>query len=235
MFRNRQLWFFCFVLFPWIPGLASDCDSTGRDPGNRDMAVIVNYPFHPVEIPHYRSFWYTVARWLDFNHDNIANVGHTGIILVNGSTGELHYFDFGRYDDRVDLIGPRPEFYGTVRSERHVPQLRMNVRARIIDGWISNLDTILIQLVTKKILRGYDPVEVAVYPDLDIDKMLAEARYHENRGYIYYGAPVHLYCTSFVRKIIRAGGGSFGILTMTGKQTVRETRRKYPQVLTIDD
>jgi hypothetical protein len=235
MFRKRQLWIVCLVFFPWISGLASGYDSSGRKQNPRDMAVIVNYPEHPVEIPNYRSFWFTIGRFLDFNHDNIANVGHTGIILVNGSSGELHYFDFGRYDDRDDLHGPRPEFYGTVRSERHVPQLKMNIRATIIDGWISNLDTVLVHLAIKKILSGYDPIDAAVVPDLDLEKMLAEARYHEDRGYIYYGAPAHLYCTKYVRKIIRAGGGSFGALTMTGKQTVREVRRRYPQVLTNDD
>lgn len=235
MLHKQQILIYYLFLVQAVTGLSTVYGSTPRKPLHEDLAIIVNYPQKPIQIPHYRSFWYSVARLLDFNRDNIANVGHTGIILVNGSTGELFYFDFGRYDDRDDLLGPRPEFYGTVRSERHVPQLKMNIRARITDGYISNVDTILIHLASKKLLRGYDPIEIAVFPDLDLEPMMREARYHEDRGYIYYGAPAHLYCTSYVRKIIRAGGGSFGILTMTGKQTIREVRRMFPQKLTIDE
>lgn len=192
------------------------------------MAIVVDFPEKPILIPQYRSFWNFWTHVFDFNRDQFVMVGHTGVILVNGTSGDLAYYDFGRYDDRNDLVGPRPEYYGTVRSARHVPQLELKLKARLENGWITNLDTILLHLGSNKLFRSYGRIEAAVVYDLDLSRMLARARGFEERVHMYYGAPVHQYCTRFVRDVIRAGGGSFSILSFTGKQTVRDVRRKWP-------
>jgi hypothetical protein len=208
--------------------VSSDTEQKRHTP--QDLAVIVNFPEHPIRIPDYRSFWNWWAHVFDTDKDNNVRVGHTGVILVNGSTGELQYFDFGRYDDRNDLMGPRPAFYGVVRSAAHVPLLEMKIRAHLENGWIANLDTILLHLGSKKLLRDYGKMEIAIVYQLDYEKMIVKARSYEDRGYIYYGAPAHLYCTSFVRKVIDAGGSAFGYLNFTGSQTVRHVRKKFKQL-----
>lgn len=189
------------------------------------MAIVVNFPDKPIKLPYYRSFWNFWAHVFDFNRDNFARVGHTGVILVNGSTGDLEYFDFGRYDDRNDLMGPRPEFYGTVRSSGHVPGLALKMHAKFSNGWISNVDTILLHLGAKKLFTGYGRIEAAEVYRLNYDKMINRARRFEDVDYHLYGAPSNLYCTSFVRKVIRAGGGSFAFSVFTGTQTVKHVRK----------
>lgn len=194
------------------------------------MAIVVNFPEKPIRIPEYKSIWHFGAHLLDFDRDNHLMVGHTGVILVEGLTGKANYFDFGRYDDRDDLMGPRPEFYGVVRSALHVPQLELEIKARFENGWIANLDSILIHLGSKKPLNSYGRMQIAVVYQLDYDQMIEKARSFEQRGYIFYGAPAHLYCTSFVRKVIRAGGSAFGYFNFTGKQTVRYVRKKFRHI-----
>jgi hypothetical protein len=153
---------------------------------------------------------------------------------VDGQTGDLYYFDFGRYDDRSDLMGPRPEFYGTVRSARNVPQLELDIKAKIESDQILNLEAILIQLATKPILHGYDPIDFAVVPNLELGPMVEYARSCEEEGYFYYGAPAHLYCTSFVRKIISKGGKGFHPLNFTGQQTLKKCAKRFDNLTTND-
>lgn len=219
---------FCMIFLPVMMSSVKGLSPVKEKMVRSDIAIIVNFPDKPILIPQYISFWNFWAHVFDFNRDNYSNVGHTGVILLNGTTGDLQYYDFGRYDDRDDLMGPRPAFYGTVRSKRHVPGLELNIKAKLVNGWITNLDTLLIHLGAKKLFKTYGPIESSVVYNLDLDRMLLCANEFEDRGYIYYGAPTHLYCTRFVREVIRAGGSSFGVLTFTGTQTVKHTKKKWP-------
>ena len=195
---------------------------------NQDIAIIVNFPEKPIQIPNYRSFWNFWAHVFDFNDDNHVMVGHTGVILVDGSTGALFYYDFGRYNDRNDLVGPRPEFYGTVRSEHHVPQLKLTKQAIILNGWITNLDSVLVHLGAKKLFRSYGRIDASVVYHLDLARMVRLADAIESQDYHFYGAPTHQYCTRFVREVIRAGGYRFRMGTFTGTQTIREVKWDWP-------
>ncbi len=220
------------LVFLCLPGLLPAENPLREPPGrrdNRDMAIVVNFPEKPILIPQYRSFWNFWAHVFDFNKDNYANVGHTGVILVDGTTGDLSYYDFGRYDDRRDQMGPRPEFYGTVRSARHVPELKLKIKARLENGWISNLDTVLVHLGAKKFFRSYGAIHTAIVYNLDLKRMVAKATEVEDQQFLFYGAPTHMYCTRFVREVIRAGGGTFGYTVFTGTQTVKHVRRKWRQ------
>jgi hypothetical protein len=193
-----------------------------------DFAIVVNFPEKPIKIPHYRSFWNHCARLMDGNRDHHVMVGHTGVILVDGASGRLTYYDFGRYDDRDDLNGPRPEFYGTVRSERHVRQLELPLPARLENGRITNLDTILIHLGAKKLFRTYGRIDAAVVYQVDIQKMNRYASECEEQDYYWYGAPAYQYCTRFVREVVCAGGYRFPPGIFTGKQTIRQIKRDWP-------
>ena len=194
---------------------------------SNDMAIIVNFPEKPILIPTYRSLSNEVAHWFDWNRDGYVMVSHTGIILCESETGQLLYFDFGRYNNRNDLMGPRPEYYGTVRSVDHVPELELPVKAKIEEGMIANLDTILIYLAINDLFDGYGRIDPAVIPDLNFERMVEKAREFESFDYHFYGAPFHLYCTSFVRKVLFAGGFRFTPWIFTGQQTINFVRRKF--------
>ncbi|MCD6333143.1 MAG: hypothetical protein J7L89_07715 [Bacteroidales bacterium] len=222
--KKSSLIFLLTALFLW-PVRGYSLKHTDRK--RKDIAIIVQFPEDPIAIPNYRSFWNTMAHLFDFNHDGYWPVGHTGVLLVEAASGHVEYFDMGRYDDRNDLTGPRSDFYGVVRSARHVPSLRIKLQAKIVNGWVENMDEILIHLGAKTLIKDYGRIEAAVVYRVDYQRMVRKARRLEDMGYIYYGAPTHLYCTSFVRKVVRKGGQPFPWLVFTGTQTIKHIRKSF--------
>lgn len=62
-------------------------------------------------------------------------VGHTGIVLIKRSTGEMLFYDFGRY------ITPRG--YGRARSMQSDPNLEIKIKAQLDNNHIANLNEII--------------------------------------------------------------------------------------------
>lgn len=224
-------WRYILILLLLLPGFrASAVDKNGsRDKPrkNNDLAVIVAFPEKPIPLPTDPTIWNRIARALDFDGDDHWDVGHAGVILINGESGEAEYVDFGRYEDREALLGQRPENFGVVRSPATVPGFKIERKARIENNILVNLDTLLIDLAIKPYFRDYGRLEAAVYYDLDMDKMLMLKSELEEEGYIKYGCPTQQYCTRFVRQVIRRGGGKFRVGNYTGMQDVRYTRRLF--------
>lgn len=198
-----------------------------RNPKDRNgLAVVIAFPEKNIALPTDPTIWNKMARLLDFDGDDHWRVGHGGMLIIDKKNGQVDYVDFGRYDERTDLSGDRPENYGIVRTSRHVPELRLPVRARFEAGFLTNLDTILIYLSEIPLFEGYGRMEAAVYDDLILGDMWAFVREQERAGYIRYGCPTHQYCTRFTRQVIRKGGGRYGLGIYTGKQMVRWQGRK---------
>jgi hypothetical protein len=193
-----------------------------------DMAIVIAFPEIPIAIPTNPSIWNFFAHLFDMDKDDHLMVGHAGIILVEGETGNLKYFDFGRYDQRESELGPRPENFGVTRSPETVKLMDLDIKAEISDGIINNLDEILIHVAIKPCFKDYGRLEGAVYYDLDLKKMESFARAIEDDGYVKYGCPAQQYCSRFSRQIIRAGGGDFPPWSYSGMQMVNYVRRIYP-------
>src|SRR5690606_8663203 len=69
-------------------------------------AILVAFPDENPKIPTNQK----AARWIERNFgdgDERMNVGHAGIVIIDGESGLSRYFDFGRYK-RPDL-GALPE------------------------------------------------------------------------------------------------------------------------------
>src|SRR5690606_3222489 len=64
-------------------------------------------------------------------------VGHTGIVIIKQETGEMLFYDFGRY------ITPRG--YGRARSKFSDPRLEIKLKAKFENSNIINLEEIIEQ------------------------------------------------------------------------------------------
>ena len=84
--------------------------------------------------------WYdTPAKLFGFLKNDYYKAGHAAAILVNHKTGELKYFDFGRYHS--------PLGSGRVRDSDTDPDLALNFIANINDSKnIINIEEIILNI-----------------------------------------------------------------------------------------
>lgn len=189
------------------------------------VAVVIAFPEKNIPLPTDPTLWNKLARLFDFDGDDHWKVGHAGLMLIDKNTGEVEYVDFGRYEDRIDLQEPRPLNFGTVRSSPTVPGLKLDVKAKIVEGIIENLDTLLIHLASKPFFEGYGRLEASVYDRLNLENMKAFVASLSEKGYIKYGCPTQQYCSRFARQVIRKGGGRYSLGIYTGQQMVKWGRK----------
>lgn len=200
-------------------------DGKGKTLSKQGMAVVIAFPEKDIQIPTDPSIWNKMARLVDLNRDDHWKVGHAGVLLIDKESRKVQYFDFGRYDNRVDLLEKRPENYGVVRSSETVPELQLSMKAQFNNGILSNLDSLLIHLAVKPMFKSYGRIEAAIYDHLFLDKMKTFINDLSQKGYVEYGCPTKQYCSRFVRQVIRKGGGRYSIGTYTGMQMVKWNRK----------
>lgn len=214
------------ILLFVLSDTTSASEGGGKKKAKNGMAVVVAFPEKNIPLPTDPTIWNHMARLLDFDGDGHWRVGHAGLLLIDKLNGETEYVDFGRYDDREDLPGPRPENYGVVRSPETIPEFKLQLRARFEDGILANLDSLLIMLAANPGFKDYGRIEAAVYDRLQLDKMKDFVSELSREGYIPYGCPTRQYCTRFARQVIRKGGGRYSIGVYTGQQMVHWNRKK---------
>jgi hypothetical protein len=102
------------------------------------MAVMVAFPEDSPKIPSNQK----IAKWFEKTFGDgdgkAKGAGHAGIVLVDGESGYLRYFDFGRYS-RPDVKGRRGENEGAVRSSKNFRGLRLNYNWNFKESDMSNL------------------------------------------------------------------------------------------------
>lgn len=127
-------------------------------------------------------------------------VGHAAILLVERATGQVAYFDFGRY------ITPRG--YGRARSKRFDPRLALGTRATFVGNTISNLTDILNELSSKEVAtHGGGRLLFSLAKDISFEKAAAFAEALVDQGPILYGALAknNNSCSRYVAQIMVAG------------------------------
>lgn len=143
--------------------------------------------------------WYDpLMRLVGFNEGNYYRVGHAALVLVNGSDGVCHYFDFGRYH--------APAGHGRVRDAETDHDLRISTKADIQDGQLMNLRSILSELADNPSTHGNGPLHASALP-LDFDRAFATAKRMQHESPHTYGPFVlaGTNCSRFVRSVALAG------------------------------
>lgn len=126
-------------------------------------------------------------------------VGHAAVVLISRTTGQICYFDFGRY------ITPRG--YGRARSAAFDPRLRLYTIARFDrhTGKLSNLEEILAELHQKEYAtHGGGRLLCSICENVSFAKGIRYAEDLVNQGPILYGALArnNNSCSRYVAQIL---------------------------------
>ena len=138
--------------------------------------------------------------WYDkvLSNNGQYRVGHSALILVNATTNELNYFDFGRYHS--------PFGFGRVRDLETDPDISLKSKPIISGNSIHNIEEILLEIFNLKATHGHGSVYASTLKNIDFKKSYKKAKEIQNMGLISYG-PVVLSgtnCSRFVTTIMLA-------------------------------
>lgn len=144
--------------------------------------------------------WYDKpAALVGICKNNYYVVGHSACILVNHKTGELDYFDFGRYQT--------PNGMGRVRDKITDPELTMSTYASISEAMVTNIDQILLEIASNKSNHGTGKMIASVYNGLDYAGMYNTAKEMQANECMHYG-PFDVRgtnCARFVANVLHSG------------------------------
>jgi len=170
---------------------------------NKGIIIMLAWPKTPaIQV----GSWYEgFMKFLGFNKNGYYMAGHSAIVLIEPNSGEMNYFDFGRYH--------APIGHGRVRNKTTDPDLAIATRAKLdSNGEISNLQEILRLLdANKEAFHGKNKMYASVYYQADYQNAYAFAKKLQKREAIPYG-PFELRgtnCSRFTSSVFRAGCPSF--------------------------
>ncbi len=149
--------------------------------------------------------WYeSITRLLGINKYGYYRVGHAALVLVDGSSGQGHYFDFGRYH--------APYQHGRVRSAITDDDLKIYARAVFNEAGdqIDNMSSILDELQRNEACHG-EGILFASCLSIDYGAALKEALNMQKANPHAYGPFTQpgSNCSRFVNHIIRSGRPDF--------------------------
>lgn len=147
--------------------------------------------------------WYDgLMNTLGFAKDHYYKIGHAALVLVDRSTGNCHYFDFGRYH--------APFGHGRVRNAETDHDLHIPIKAQINDNQILNFDKIIDFLENNEACHGTGAIK-AKYCEIDFEIAFQKALEMQEQSPIIYGPFIWngTNCSRFVRSVALAGKPSF--------------------------
>ncbi len=146
---------------------------------NTGIILILAYPDTIVMVS--KEWFSPFLRFLGVGKKNYVRAGHAALVLIDKSTGELEYHDFGRY------ITPEPT--GRVRGRDTDNELHFPIKADIEHGRIKNLDAILSFLaIHPKLTHGDGKLVASVCNAVDYRKARAHITRMQEKAFIYYAA-----------------------------------------------
>jgi len=165
-------------------------------------------------------------HWLGFIKDDHYLVGHAAFLLINHTSGEVKYFDFGRYHTPVK--------HGRVRDEITDWELHIAESAIIRNGEILNLKDILIKLSNYKPTHGDGRMTASLIRTIDYDNAYSRAKYYQSHESLPYG-PFQFRgsnCSRFVGQVVVASNpGLLTKLMLWFPYTISATPRSNNKVL----
>lgn len=163
-----------------------------------DLAIVIAWPEIPTRGD---EQWMKFLKRIGLVKNLHFKVGHAAIVLVNHRTGDLSYYDFGRY---VTPLG-----YGRARSAQSDPRLTLTTKARM-DGTnpIGNLRMVLDEMhIKREATHGAGTMYFSIADNISFDRASAFAERLVSGGPIKYGALAGdcNSCSRYVAQILLAG------------------------------
>lgn len=144
--------------------------------------------------------WYDKPlKWVGINQDNYYKVGHAATVLIEQSTGQCLYFDFGRYHT--------PHQHGRVRNALTDHDLEIKTIARFdSNGNLLNYEEILAELLMNESCHGSGNLH-ASYTKIHFKNALKKANEMQVLSPLPYGPFVMkgTNCSRFVNSVLIAG------------------------------
>ncbi len=163
----------------------------------KDLAIILTWPDATIRGD---EKWMMFFKKIGLVKNLNFKVGHTGIVLIKKETGEMLFYDFGRY------ITPRG--YGRARSKDSDPRLDINIRAVCQHDKLVNLDDIILKFEQlKEAMYGDGIVYFSIAKDINFELAKAYGDDCVAQGTFPYGAVArnNNNCSRFItRMLIRA-------------------------------
>ena len=117
----------------------------------KDVIVPIVFPDYKisVDVP---AMEFDLIPWFDFDNistkmsrEKVSNLGHAGILIINGKTGQTKYYEYGRYD--------YPELRGAVRR-LPIPNAKKNGNSIDLSSLIPVLHKISDRAGKGSIIKG---------------------------------------------------------------------------------
>jgi len=146
---------------------------------NSGIILSLAYPETVVKLA---TEWYSpLLRFIGLGKKGYIRAGHAALVLVDKTSGEMSYHDFGRY------ITTYPN--GRVRCKETDCELNFGLKANIVDGEIENLKEILHFLATNpELTHGEGKLVASVCDELDYNLAKAYIKRLKDAYFIRYGA-----------------------------------------------
>ena len=143
--------------------------------------------------------------WYDkfFAKKGKYRVGHSAVVLVERLTGELHYFDFGRYHT--------PKGFGRVRNKDTDHDVCIKTPAEIESSKIVNIKDILVEIKINTAFHGEGTLYASILNDVSFNKAYEYAKKIQNKGLVLYGPFIYsgTNCSRFVASVMRSSSPKF--------------------------
>jgi hypothetical protein len=162
--------------------------------------IILTLAYPETIVSHAEEWYSSFLRFLFVGNKKHVRAGHAALVLIDKTTGNLEYHDFGRY------ITSSP--HGRVRGKETDFELNFPIKAVIENNRIKNLEDILRFLATHpKLTHGDGDLYASVCNAVDYKKARAHITNMQNQGFIRYAAFVKeaCNCARFVTDCLIAG------------------------------
>ena len=161
-----------------------------------DSIIILAWPQTPAKVI---GRWYDpITKWAGYIKDGYYKAGHAAAVLVDHSSGELHYFDFGRYH--------MPSKLGRARNKVTDPGLHIKTKPIITnENNILNIEDIIIELNNNKVCHGIGPLYASVLENVSFKHAYDFAIGIQNKDAVPYG-PYNISgtnCSRFITSIAK--------------------------------
>lgn len=166
-----------------------------------DFALILSWPDATIRGD---EKWMMFFKKIGIVKNLNFKVGHTGVVIISSQTGELLYYDFGRY------ISPRG--YGRTRSKESDPLLHIDIKATFHAGEIANLEDIIAHFeCMKPAMQGSGELFFSIVKGLSFVQAKTFADTWVQKGSYPYGAVAkgNNNCSRFITRLLFASSNQF--------------------------
>lgn len=131
--------------------------------------------------------------------------GHAAFLLINHKTGEVDFFDFGRY------ISPFKN--GRARSKKTDPEINFKLKAKIKDGEIENLHGLLKAINSNHNSHGEGTLYAGIQKRISHQKAISFIENIQKKPYSPYGPFIYkgTNCSRFVAQTIAYSKRGMGL------------------------